>query len=123
MQPQFPQVLICNRVSVFQDLVFLAVDLAGLVGLVDLVDLVGFSSRFEASDLAGAAHNGAKGCKMDLALLLKAPKGLLKSPDEVSELMLAGLEAWEQNHCHLGRLGHLGLLHCLVGFWVEKESL
>lgn len=95
MQLQFRQVLICNRVSVFQDLVFLAVNLVALAELVHLVDL---SSRFEALDLAGAAHIGAKGCKMDPALPL-ASKGLLKSPDEASELMLAGLEAWEQNHC------------------------
>ena len=90
----------------------MAVDLAGLV------DLVGLSSRFEASDLAGAAHNGAKGCKMDPALLLKAPKGLLKSPDEVSELMLAGLEAWEQNPLPLGPLRPpwaLALLGRLLG--------
>ena len=65
---------------------------------------------------------GQRGCKMDPALLLKAPKGLLKSPDEVSELMLAGLQAWEQNHCHLGRLGHLGLLHCLVRLLVWRRS-
>ena len=89
----------------------------------DLMDLVGRSSDFEALDLAGAAHIGAKGCKMDPALPLKARKALLKSPGEASELMLGGLEAWEQNHCRLSRLGHFGLLHCLVGFWVEKESL